>query len=561
MTQILWDHGAHPWGLTTFRQLASEGITGVEINMNWLAVEPEPGRFNFRTLNTYLHDCQETGLQLVPIFWEYGYSGNPPPWLPGGPEILSDGQRGQEPAFWSKRAFHDYMTYIQKTIKDMSQSPAYGGSYIDYGWLDAGYGPNGWAGYAPQDILEFHRWLARQYGTIDTFDKATRTTYKTFADVPAFSPGQPLFFVHEQFRLWSYQTLLGRLLADVRQVTKKPLYIYYGGGIANDSQLGNVPDNVFAVAKQYHAAVNMDTDSHTSFAALFGFLSQAYHVPLLTEWTPVPGSPEQLAQWLGQYPLEGRFRDGADYYLYGGPGDQPSYEPATYPLYVRWHKALSEVQGSLPQYDIGIMLGYDQEYYLNNATGLPGDLSTLGYYLRVLRPAANVFSDLSVLDGAVNLSHFKVIVDWNSDLKASMLNPRLARMLHAFVARGGKVIPGPSLANPNPSAPMSVAQEEFPRLPAEFVLSPASAEIDTFASVASDKAFIVLSNTGNLAYHGRLAIPHAMLLNLLPHDTTHHVYSTTLTGNVVQVHSHGAPEWDISLPASSIAVLEMEPSP
>ena len=210
-----------------------------------------------------------------------------------------------------------------------------------------------------------------------------------------------------------------------------------------------MPDYVFQVAQKYHATVNLDNASRTGFDALFGFLSQAYKVPVLNEWTPVPGSPEQLAQWIGQYPLEGSYRAGEDYFLYRGTGYQAPNFAGTYPSYLAWHPVMSQVRGSQPSYKVGIMLGYDQVLHNDLASGITGGVSALSDYLRATRAAANVFSDLSVSDGAVSLNQFHTVIDWNGDLQAPNLNPRLLADLKAFEANGGTIIPGPAAANAN----------------------------------------------------------------------------------------------------------------
>ena len=471
LVQILFDKGtepqvvagtAQPWTLSTFQKFASEGVTGVEVNMDWATVEPSPGQFNWTTLQTYLQYCHETHLKLIPIFWEYGAPGNPPNWLPGGNEITSTGASAVEPAFWSQRAFNAYSTYVTQALTTLSKSPAFGGAYIAYGWLDAGYGPStGYAGYAPQDIAMFRQWLAQRYGSISAFNQTAGTDYASFATVPAFVPGQSQFSIYQQFRIWSYKTLLGRVLAMARKATPAPLYIYYGGGMNSVGQLGNLPDSVFWVAQKYHAAVTMDTAIHTAFDALFGFLSQSYRVPVLNEWTPVPGSPGQLAQWLGQYPLEGSYAAGEDYYKYQGTGQQQSYFAVTYPNYLAWHPVLDQIQGSLPPYKVGIMLGYDQVLHNDLGPGITGGVTTLGNYLRAVRPAANVFTDLSVLDGAVSLNQFHTIIDWNNDLQAPNLNHLLLTDLKAFQANGGIIIPGPAVANANAFAPLDLPDGQF----------------------------------------------------------------------------------------------------
>ncbi len=446
------------WTLSTFQRFAKEGITGVEVNLDWAAIEPKPGVFNFTVLQKYLQYCQETHLKLIPIFWEYiPWYTDTPGWLPGGTELTNTGAPASEPAFWSARANQAYFTFVGKTVAALTKSPAFGGAYIDYGWNDAGYGPttSGFAGYAPQDVAMFHHWLAQNYSSITALNSALGTKYQSFAAVPAFAPGQANFSVYQRFRFWSYQTLLGQTLAVARKATTKPLLIYWGGGISDVGMLANPPDVLFKLAKQYHAIVNLDNADHTSFASLFGYLSQSYQVPLLEEWSPTEGTHTQLAHWMGHYPLEGAYRYGFDYFMYGGTGQQPPFFANTYPSYLAWHSALAQVRGAQPQFSTGIMLGYDQLLHNNTGAGLNGDTFKLADYLRSVRPAANIFTDLSVLNGAVSLSRFHTIVDWNSDLDSPNLNPHLLAALKAFKAHGGTILPGPSYANAYPAAPQS----------------------------------------------------------------------------------------------------------
>lgn len=551
LTQILYDQqNSTPWGLSTFKKFHVEGITGVEINLNWGAIEPTPGRFNWTTLRTYLHDCAVEHLKLIPIFWEQGYSGNPPLWLAGGSEVTSTGLPASEPAFWSHQAFNAYAAYVTKTVAALNAG-AFGGAYIDYGWLDAGYGPHssGIAGYAPQDVAEFHTYLAQKYQRIAVFNGVADTHYQSFNAVPAFTPGQRNYPVYERFRLWSYETLLGRLLADARRVTDKPLYIYWGGGISSVGSNGNLPDNVFGLAKKYHAVVNFDSASNPALDQVFGFLSQAYQVPLLEEWTPVPGTQSELAQWLGNYPSEGGNRDGEDYYLYGGTGGyQLRYN--TYPSYVQWRKVLESVRGSQPRYRVGIMVGYDQVFHNTSGAGPRGGSGALASYLQTRRPAANVFTDLSVLHGVVRLQQFKTIVDWNGDLQAPGVNQTLVAKLKAFDAHGGTIIPGPSSADSFNSSSV------VPDVPAAITSNPADlGSLELSLSVGHGRTWVVAANSGNSAYSGTIQIPECELpKEASKKESKQATQKENLLGHWMP---HGAGAWHLALASGQIAVLQI----
>ncbi len=100
--------------------------------------------------------------------------------------------------------------YVSRTLTALSRSPAFGGAYIAYGWLDAGFGPSSSdiAGYALQDVARFRKWLAQRYGSIAAFNRALGVDYASFAAVPAFLPKHRHFSIYQQFRTWSYAALL-----------------------------------------------------------------------------------------------------------------------------------------------------------------------------------------------------------------------------------------------------------------------------------------------------------------------------------------------------------------
>ncbi|MCY0878437.1 MAG: beta-galactosidase [Firmicutes bacterium] len=461
-----------PWTEANFQKWAKEGITGVEMNMDWQAMEPSPGVYNFSQVEQYCREAYEAGIQLIPIFWEsMWHPGNPPTWLQFTPEESSTGQvddwpitvyvgngpvSGLIPAMWSHRALQAYTQFVTHAYQALSSVPGFGGAYVDVGWLDAVYGPtptgSGIEGYAAPDIAEYHIWLQKRYGTIQNLNEALGTNYPSFDAVPAFTPGEAHFNIYQQFRAWSYAAILSHIYQSIRQVSQKPIYIYFGGDMSTAGTFMNIPDIDFEIAKRYHAIINLDTAGHLGYAELFGYLSQAYHVPVIYEWTPT-GSVSQdvslMAQWMGHVSQEGPYGDGADYFADLGSGHQFNFYSATFPTYLAQKSVMEEIRGSQPQYPVGIMLGYDQIFNNDNNIGITGGLSLLGSYLRSVRPAADVFTDLSVLDGAVSLKQFHTIIDWNNDLTAPNLNPVLKEDLEQFVKEGGTIIPGPIEANAN----------------------------------------------------------------------------------------------------------------
>lgn len=479
-----------PWTSTTFQYLASLGLTGVELNMSWDLVEPEQNQFDLSLLRAYAQDAAQAGMVLIPIFWESVWPGNNPSWLDAPPELTSTGATAAEPAFWSATAYNAYAAYVTTVVRDLSGLPGYGGAYIDYGWLDAMWGPppagGGIAGYAQVDIEAWQNWLAARYHTIGQLNRVLGSSYSSFSAVPAFTPGQADFYLYEQFRIASYPILMSHLLAQVRHVTSKPLFIYFGGDMDDAAVLGNMPDQLFSLAKEFGAYVTLDDADHTPLADLFGYLSQAYGVPLLNEWTPGPGTPTEVAWWLGHYTLEGTYRLGEDYFIYEGSGHEPSFFDGTFSLYLSLHSSVAQVSGSLPTSSVGIMVGYDQVSQGLQTEGIPAGETPLAEYLDTVRPGAEVFTDQAVLDGAVRLSSFKEIVDWSDDLTTTGLSPALVQALARYQAQGGKIVEAP-IQNGAPTPPSG-------SVPSAFDVSPASAQIETWSAVGTNGTWVTVAN-------------------------------------------------------------------
>ncbi len=462
-----------PWTEANFQKWASEGITGVEMNMDWQAMEPSQGVFNFSQVEQYAEEAHQAGLTFIPIFWEsMWHPGNPPSWLDYTPEESSLGQidnwpitvyvgpgpapSGLIPAMWSQRALSAYKQFVTAAFQALSPVPGFGGGYVDAGWLDAVYGPTpsgtGIEGYAAPDVTEYHLWLQQQYGTIANLNRQLGADYTAFDSVPAFTPGQTNFSVYQKFRAWSYETIMSQIYASIRTVSQKPIYMYFGGNMSTAGEFMNIPDIDFQLAQRFGGIINLDTAGHLGYAELFGYLSQAYRVPVIYEWTPtgsISADVSLMAQWMGHITQQGSYGDGADYFADLGSGHQFNFYAPTFPTYLAQKSVMEQVRGSQPNYAVGIMLGYDQVFNSNQDAGITGGLSLLGNYLRSARPAANVFTDLSVLDGAVSLNQFHTIIDWNGDLSSPNLNPQLKRDLQEFEQRGGTIIPGPIEANAN----------------------------------------------------------------------------------------------------------------
>ncbi|MGH3166318.1 MAG: beta-galactosidase [Trebonia sp.] len=412
-TQLDFDNNGSPYSESSFAALKADGLNSAEINMSWTDVEPSPGTFDFTELDQELANAAAAGMKLVPIFWESGWGGSPASWVTDR-EASSTGVTGVQPVWWNLTDQQDYFTYVTDTVAHIAHNPGYGGSILDYGFLDAQWDiGGGGGGWAPADITEFQQvYLPRTYGTISRFNAKYGTSYTSFGQIPAAAPGQPLAGVYQQFKVWSMEDTYGRLTAAVRRVTNGPLYYYWGGTLANNVDYANNPDSFFKLARQYNVTIILDDAESTGLALVFGSLAQAYHVRVAEEWT-APNENDQLAaaavNWLSNYGIVSPENGGEDFFIHDGT----QKDVVGFPIYMSWLPTLRGMSGSYPRQPAAVYIDVSQAYG-NPAGGslndVVGDLTSL--WDRDQAGFAVVTSQ-EVANGAAKLSQYKAVLPLN----------------------------------------------------------------------------------------------------------------------------------------------------
>jgi hypothetical protein len=414
-TQLDFDNNGTPWSESFFAGLASDGLTTAELNMPWGTIEPEPGTFDFTEFDTELANASAAGIQLIPIFWQAGWSGSPASWITDF-EVGSGGAQGAAPAWWDPTEQSEYFTYVEDTIQNaISQPGGYGGAILDYGYLDAQWDLNGaGGGYAADDISEFQNtYLPQTYGTIATFNADYGTSYSAFSQVPAAAPGQALFGVFQAFRAWSVQQTYGQLTGDVRAITAStPLYYYYGGGFSNATSYANNPDTFFELARQYDVTIIDDSAGSQGLTLTFGSLARAYGVKLAQEWT-APSDNSQLAaqavQWISNYAMGLPEGGGEDFFIHDGT----EKDIVGFPIYTGWLPELKSLSGTYPQQPVAVYIDFSQGYGNTGGGSLNNVQNEIGNLWLNYQAGFTVVTSQEVNNGAVSLSSFKAVLPLN----------------------------------------------------------------------------------------------------------------------------------------------------
>jgi len=413
-TQLDFDNHGTAWSQASFAALHAKGLTTAEINLPWTTIEPAKGTFSFTELDQELANAAAAGMRLIPIFWYSGWAGSPASWVTSH-EITSTGATANWPAWWDPSAEPAYLDYVTTTVKHIANQSGYGGSVLDYGFLDAQWDFQGGAtGWAQADIDQFHTgYLPKTYGSVAAFNAKYATAYTSFGQVPAATPGQPLAAVYQQFRVWSVQTVYGQLASAARAATSgTPLYFYYGGHIGNAVNYANIPDLFMSIAKQYGVVIIVDSAQATGLALTYSSLARAYGVQIAQEWT-APNDSTQLAaqavQWLSNYGMALPQGAGEDFFIHDGT----QKDVVGYPIYTSWLPTLRGLSGAYPQQPVAVYIDFSRAY--GNASG--GDLgapeNTITSLWNGYQAGFAVVTSQEVNTGVVSLSKYRAVLPLN----------------------------------------------------------------------------------------------------------------------------------------------------
>ena len=415
-TQLKWDNNGTPWSQSSFAALKNDGLTTAEIDMSWNTVEPSNGTFNYSELDQEISNASAAGVRLVLIFWYSGWKGSPATWATSH-EITNTGAQSTTPAWWDPTDEPAYLTYVTDTVKHVAGEAGYGGSILDYGRLDAVWGSSvsgAVDGWAPADVTEFHNvYLPRTYSSIGAFNSANKTSYTSFSQVPAATPGQALASVYQLFRLWTVQQIYGQLAADVRGVSAStPLYYYSGGHIGNWATFENVPEVLFSLAKKYDITVIQDCSESPGIDLLFASMGRAYGVNVATEWTAPSDSTQLAAQavkWIGNYGMMLPNGGGTDFFIHDGT----QKDVVAFPIYTNWLSNIKGLSGSYPQQPVAVYIDASAAYGNASGPNLGAPENTVAALWDGYQAGFSVVTSEEVNTGVVKLSQYKAVLPMN----------------------------------------------------------------------------------------------------------------------------------------------------
>ena len=429
-TQLQFDNNGTAWSQAGFAALRAKGLNSAEIDMPWNTIEPSNGTFNFRELDQELANASAAGIKLIPIFWYSGWRGSPASWVTGL-DVSSSGAQSRSPVWWDPTNQPAYFNYVTSTVRHIDTNAGYGGSILDYGFLDAQWDDNGGAGgWASADVNKFHNtYLPNTYGTIGSFNGKYHTAYSSFSQVPAAAIGQSLWGVYQAFRAWSVQDTYSRLTAAVRAETNTTLYYYFGGHFGNMVNYANIPDIFMTLAKQYSVTVIVDAAGSDGLVLTYGSLARAYGVPIAQEWTAPSDSTQLAAQavkWISNYAMGLPQAAGEDFFIHDGT----QKDVVGYPIYTGFLHTLQQISGSYPQQPVAVYMDFSQAYGNTSGGGVSSMEDAIQSLWQSYQAGFAVVTSQAVDNGTMRLSAYKAVLPLNG----------IDANLNAYKAAGGTLL-------------------------------------------------------------------------------------------------------------------------
>ena len=196
------------------RTTAKLGMQYVRMNLDWEALEPEPGKYCWDTPDQLLEVAAQENLPAM--FWMFptargsGLSdAGVPAWTLREPSIDRHGKPGNFPCIWSPFYRERYFALLDALTKRYAGDPRLFRFAFDFGNSDFAYSYHYYGDradlfdYSPHEQRAFARWLEQNKFPLDELSRRWGRDFKTYADVPVpFSEQTEAWMIYEQFRIW-----------------------------------------------------------------------------------------------------------------------------------------------------------------------------------------------------------------------------------------------------------------------------------------------------------------------------------------------------------------------
>lgn len=190
------------------------GMQYVRMNLDWGALEPEPGKYCWDTPDRLLEVAEQQ--KLPAMFWMFptargsGLSdAGVPAWTLREPSIDRHGKPGNFPCIWSPFYRERYFALLDALTKRYAGDPRLIRFVFDFGNSDFAYTYHYYGDradlfdYSPHEQRAFARWLGQNKFPLEELSRRWGRQFKTCAEVPVpFSEQKEAWMLYDQFRVW-----------------------------------------------------------------------------------------------------------------------------------------------------------------------------------------------------------------------------------------------------------------------------------------------------------------------------------------------------------------------
>lgn len=430
--------------LAAFESAKRVGARSVDLRPIWSVLEPQPGVYDWSTLDAALDNAEAVDLPVT-ITVRF-FDDQVPAWLNDENMVDQDGRpfsgygfKGQHrsPSYWGPDARASYLRIVEELVRRYRKNPRILAWQFFYGYNDSFY-MGMWNGL--QTVYDYSAFSQEQYRRYLRHEKDLRlsevnarygTHYRRWDDVtqpkPTFGTLNVSLVWHDfqDYRMWTIEETFDAIDRTVRRLDRRPLIMYYGGSFHHAAHQLSVYDIGLRLLKKYGGMLDVTCFEDPVPAELGTGIVRSYGVtPMGEAWQVPPPLKDFRRLFFHAFSL------GVDSYQLVGSWEKMETSPEEFR---RMAEVFAELRGASPvraptaglvSYR-SIMSNIPARPYINPTLALIPKLQEYQYSL-------DWHSDMSPLG---DLGRYSALLDANSEV----LERRVIERLGEYVESGGRL--------------------------------------------------------------------------------------------------------------------------
>ncbi|OHB81833.1 MAG: hypothetical protein A2W31_15905 [Planctomycetes bacterium RBG_16_64_10] len=427
-----------------FASARTLGARSIDLRPIWSTLEPQPGVYDWTSLDGALHNAAAVGLPVTITLRFFDHQ--VPEWLVDENMIDQDGRNhfaysgfeSRSPSYWGPRARSSYLRLIDALVRRYRDNASVLAWQVFYGYNDSFY-LGMWRG--EQTIYDYSQYSQEMYRhylsgvrqfSLAALNRRYGTSYRAWNEVrqprPAFESLNVSLAWHDfqDYRMWSIERMFADMYRTVRQLDARPLILYYGGSLHHAAHQLSVYDVGLRLLRHYGGALDITCFEDPVPAEIGSGIVHRYGIPLMAEAWQVPPPRRDFRRMFFHI-----FALGVDAFQLVGSWEKMEPSPDEF---IRVRAVFQELAAAKPvRAPVAGLFSYRSilshipaRNYINPTLAMIPTLQEHQYSL-------DWYSDFTPLD---SLQRYPALLDANSEV----LSRQVIDTLVQYVARGGKLV-------------------------------------------------------------------------------------------------------------------------